>query len=139
MRGFGVERVDGVVDGSGNLGESGGRRGGGGKLMEERRKEKVKRIDRFLSFFFFFSFLLCLLMFFQYFSLGGRRPSLIIQPVDHISLLNISLPLFPLTKGPCGPQLPEQTEISFSFATESKRERGKRERGKRERERNHEE
>lgn len=60
--------------------------------------------DRFL--FLFFSFLLSLLMFFQYFSLPGRRPSLIIQPIDHVSRLNISLSLFSLPKGPYGPATP---------------------------------
>lgn len=88
--------------------------------MKDRKKERKIQEDRsidslpILSFFFFFSFLLSLLMFFQYFSLGRRRPSLIIQPVDHISRLNISLSLFPLPKGSYGPPTPG-TEIFFFF------------------------
>lgn len=104
---------------------------------EDEWKKEGKKKSRgsipYLSFFFFFAFLLSLLMFFPYFSLPGRRPSLIIQPVDHISRLNISLSLFPLLKGPHGLQLPEPTEISSSFAAESKRE------GERGLMRNHEE
>lgn len=96
--------------------------------QKEGKKKSRGSIDRFLAYSFLFLFLppFSFDVFFQYFSLGRRRPSLIIQPVDHISRLNISLSLFPLPKGSYGPPTPG-TEIFFFFCCweqERGRERG---------------